>query len=115
MTGTVPTALIEEVARAVLAVEGVAFLKPGVAQQVRSALSGTRQPGATRAPGLRMSRNAGGRERPWDVDVHIVVLGEARAVDVARGARKAVAASLTRMFPGETAPAHITVTVTGLV
>jgi len=47
--------------------------------------------------------------------VHIVVLGEARAVDVARGTRAAVAECLRRMFPETTAPARITVTVTGLL
>ncbi|MER6229352.1 hypothetical protein ABT169_09360 [Streptomyces sp. NPDC001616] len=109
------TAHIDEVARAVLGVEGVAFLKPGVAQQVRSALAGTGRAGATRASGLRMSRSGGGGEGTWDVDVHIVVLGEARAADVARGTRAAVAECLRRMFPETTAPARITVTVTGLL
>ncbi|MFC9947779.1 hypothetical protein [Streptomyces pratensis] len=47
--------------------------------------------------------------------MHIVVLGEARAVDVARGTRKAVAACLSGMFPREAASARITVTVTGLL
>nr|WP_202433919.1 hypothetical protein [Streptomyces sp. SID7815] len=96
-----------------MGVEGVAFLKPGVAQQVRSALAGTGRAGATR--GVRMSRSGGGGEGTWDVDVHIVVLGEARAVDVARGTRAAVAECLRRMFPETTAPARITVTVTGLL
>ncbi|MEU0133018.1 hypothetical protein ABZ172_03100 [Streptomyces sp. NPDC006296] len=115
MTDKAHTALIEEVADAVLGVEGVAFLRPGVAQQVRSALSGARTGTRTRAPGVRMSRTGDARDGRWDIDLHIVVLGDARAVDVARGARKAVTACLTRKFPEEKAPSRVTVTVTGLL
>ncbi|MEU0126450.1 MULTISPECIES: hypothetical protein [unclassified Streptomyces] len=106
------TALTDEVADAVLAVEGVAFLKPGVARQLRGVLGSAGRPGNPRTTGLRMNRKDG--ECPWEVDVQIVSLREARAVDVARATRRAVEECLTARFPDEVAPARITVTVTGL-
>ncbi|MFF5727243.1 hypothetical protein [[Kitasatospora] papulosa] len=69
-------------------------------------------------PGFKMRAPASAPVRDLAEQVcrrHIVVLGEARAVDVARGTRTAVAECLTRTFPEATAPAHIAVTVTGLL
>ncbi|MEU1486566.1 hypothetical protein [Streptomyces sp. NPDC005752] len=107
-------ALTDEVAEAVLAVEGVAFLKPGVARQLRTALAPTAESASVRTSGLRMKRK--NSDSPWNVDVQIVSLREARAVDVARATRLAVEACLAAMCPEvPTAQARITVTVTGLL
>ncbi|MBM7440267.1 hypothetical protein [Streptomyces sp. HB132] len=107
-------ALTDEVAKAVLAVEGVAFLKPGVARQLRTALAPEAESASARTSGLRVRRKNSGC--PWNVAVQIVSLREARAVDVARATRTAVEACLAAKCPEEPpAPAHITVTVTGLL
>jgi hypothetical protein len=110
---TAPGALTEEIARTVEGVPGVAFLRPGLAGRLRSALPRP-QEGRVRTPtaGVRLSR-PGGAE-PWHVEIHLVALGQARALDVARAARRSVEAYLLSMFPSE-ASAHVTVTVTGRV
>ncbi|MFD5121257.1 hypothetical protein [Streptomyces sp. NPDC058385] len=104
-------ALMEGLARAVQSVPGVAFLKPDVAQRLRSALSVSRL-GHTSAPGgLRVSRTGG--SEPWKIEVQIVTRAEARAVDVTRATRTAIEAYLEARTPA--AAAQITVTVTGIV
>ncbi|MFJ3719805.1 hypothetical protein [Streptomyces sp. NPDC090057] len=70
--------LVEDVARVVAGVPGVAFLKPVPAARLRSAWSG---PGAGRPPvsGVRLTPGPGGRQ----VDVQVVAARRERAVDVA--------------------------------
>ncbi|MFE9680458.1 hypothetical protein [Streptomyces sp. NPDC006285] len=118
MPDTAHWALTEEIARTVESVPGVAFLKPGLAGRLRSALGRPVPPsqeGRDRVPtaGVRLSRpdGAGGRH----VEIHLVALRQARAVDVARATRRSVEAYLVSRFPAETAPVHVTVTVTGQV
>ncbi|MER6038622.1 hypothetical protein ABT133_32730 [Streptomyces sp. NPDC001835] len=101
--------LVEDAARIVEGVPGVAFLKPGLAARFRSAWSG---PGAGRPPvsGVRLTPGPGG----WQVDVQVVAARRERAVDVARAVRTAVQAHLAA--PAADGPAaRVTVTVTGLV
>ncbi|WP_020139865.1 Asp23/Gls24 family envelope stress response protein [Streptomyces sp. 351MFTsu5.1] len=108
--------LVPELASAVTEVPGVAFLRPGLADRLRSALprsvphvggtaSGT-------AAGVRLTRPDG--EGPWHVEIHVVALRQARTVDVARGVRDAVGDRLGVLAPGEPRP-RVTVTVTGLL
>ncbi|MFG2478927.1 hypothetical protein [Streptomyces fagopyri] len=106
---TVLTALTEEVAKAVREVAGVAYLRPGVAQLLRGAVAP-----AGRPAGVRITRGGDGAD-PWNVEVRIVALSDTRALDVARATRAAVEACLTSSLPRETAPARVSVTVTGLV
>lgn len=100
--------LAAEVATAVESVSGVAFLRPGLTDRLRSAVS---RPGAAPA-GVRMSRPDG--DGPWQVEIHVVALRRARTVDVARGVRDTVARHLDTLAPTRSAP-RVTVTVTGLV
>ncbi|MBN0043477.1 hypothetical protein JS756_05040 [Streptomyces actuosus] len=95
-------------------VPGVAFLKPGLAARLRSALSRP-DPGTGRAPtsGVRLATGADGTG-PWRVDVQVVALRRARSVDVARAVRATVERHLAARFPERPAP-RVTVTVTGLV
>ncbi|MDI3419046.1 hypothetical protein [Streptomyces luteolus] len=107
-------ALTEALAEAVRQVPGVAFLKPGVAQRLRAAVSDTGDSGAdskASPAGLRISRSDG--NGPWKIEIQIVTLAEARALDVTRAARRAVDTCLEAMVPS--AAARITITVTGIV
>ncbi|MHB9855837.1 hypothetical protein ACSYGO_42250 [Streptomyces krungchingensis] len=106
--------LTEDIAETVQNVPGVAFLEPGITGLLRSALSAA-GPGAkgARPAGVRMDRP--GRADPWHVEIELVARGDARSVDVARATRAAVQDRLASLFPAEPAPAHVTVTVTGLV
>ncbi|MFB7709931.1 hypothetical protein [Streptomyces sp. NPDC056105] len=103
--------LTEALARTVQAVPGVAFLKPDVAQRLRSALSVSRLGHASPPGGLRVSRAGGGE--PWRIEVQIVTRAEARAVDVTRATRTAIETFLEARAPATAA--QITVTVTGIV
>ncbi|MDQ1033905.1 hypothetical protein QFZ75_000321 [Streptomyces sp. V3I8] len=113
-----PGALTEEIARTVEAVPGVAFLRPGLAGRLRSTLPRP-QEGRDRTPtaGVRLSRT--GSAGRWHVEIHLVALRGARALDVARAARRSVEAYLLSVLSAEAAPtaapAHVTVTVTGRV
>ncbi|MFJ2902033.1 hypothetical protein ACIQOU_03325 [Streptomyces sp. NPDC091279] len=113
---TAHTTLTEEIARAVVEVPGVAFLKPGLSGlvRVRSALAkGDRGAGAAPTAGVRLSRAEG--TEPWRVEIHLVALRHARTVEVARAARRAVEARMAALFPAEASGARVSVTVTGLV
>lgn len=106
------TTLTEEVARAVEGVEGVAFLKPGLAQLLRSALPSTpRTAAGTRHAGVRMSR--GSATSPPKLDIQIVARRDARAVEVARATRRAVDSCLATLLPGGEDAVRVVVTVTG--
>ncbi|MFJ3639618.1 hypothetical protein ACIPRD_07690 [Streptomyces sp. NPDC090108] len=100
----------DALAQAVREVPGVAFLAPGLTHRLRAALDST---GGDRAScaGVRMTRSA--RTEPWKIDVRIVIRAQARALDVTRATRTAVTACLAGARPAE--PAHVTVTVTGVV
>ncbi|MCD7440776.1 hypothetical protein K4B79_21430 [Streptomyces lincolnensis] len=110
---TAHTTLVEDVARAAESAEGVAFLTPGLAARLRSAVSRP-EPGTGGADpaGVRMTRPDG--TGVWHVEIHVVALRRARAVDVARAARESVERRLTALFPEQPAP-RVTVTVTGVV
>ncbi|WP_327575774.1 hypothetical protein [Streptomyces sp. NBC_00145] len=104
-------ALAEALARTVQGVPGVAFLKPDVAQRLRSALSVPRLGHASPPGGLRVSRTGG--SEPWSIEVQIVTRAEARAVEVTRAARTASETFLEARDPAATS--QITITVTGIV
>ncbi|MFD3377348.1 MULTISPECIES: hypothetical protein [unclassified Streptomyces] len=111
---TVHGTLTEEIARAVQNVPGVAFLKPGLATRVRSALARSQpKTAAERTAGVRLAGPGG--TGPWRVEVHLVARRRARTVDVARAARRTVLDHLAVRCPEEAVRAHVTVTVTGLV
>ncbi|MER6440652.1 hypothetical protein ABT275_30365 [Streptomyces sp. NPDC001185] len=109
-----PAVLTEEVAKAVREVAGVAFLRPGVTQSLRNVVTPVGRPAGTRPTGVRIT---GGRDLadPWNVEVRIVARRDSRALDVARATRTAVEACLASALPRDSAPARISVTVTGLV
>ncbi|MFD9791525.1 hypothetical protein ACFWXK_11320 [Streptomyces sp. NPDC059070] len=107
-TKTPHSALAEELATAVTGVPGVAFLRPGLADRLRTALA---RPGPHPA-GLRMTRPDG--TGPWHIEIHVVALRTARTVDVARRVRDTVGHRLGVLAPAE-APPRVTVTVTGLL
>ncbi|MFF9373862.1 hypothetical protein ACF1BB_04855 [Streptomyces griseoluteus] len=109
------TTLTEEIAAAVEAVPGVAFLRPGLGGRLRSALprgAGAANGGRAVPSGVRLSRpdEAG----PWQVEIHVVARGHVRTLDVARDVARAVEVRLAGLLPGPEAP-MVTVTVTGLV
>ncbi|MFF9391930.1 hypothetical protein [Streptomyces griseoluteus] len=109
------TTLTEEIAAAVEAVPGVAFLRPGLGGRLRSVLprgAGAANGGRTVPSGVRLSRpdEAG----PWQVEIHLVARDHVRTLDVARDVARAVEVRLTGLLPGLEAP-MVTVTVTGLV
>ncbi|WP_328491857.1 hypothetical protein OHS59_03280 [Streptomyces sp. NBC_00414] len=113
---TAQPSLAEEIARVVESVPGVAFLRPGVAGRLRSTLARpSRQQGKSgpSAAGVRLTGPDGTGRR--NVEIHLVVLRQARALDVARAARRGVELHLVEKFPAEAAPARVTVTVTGQV
>ncbi|MGW3361098.1 hypothetical protein ACWDFL_37945 [Streptomyces bungoensis] len=110
--------LVEDVARIVESVPGVAFLKPGLATRLRSAWSRTGTAPGT-APGAGGPPAAGVRLTPgaddtagWHVDVQVVASRRIRTVDVARAVRTAVQGHLAALFPGRPGAR---VTVTGLL
>ncbi|MEV7321484.1 hypothetical protein [Streptomyces sp. NPDC093970] len=113
---TAPAALVEDVAGVVENVPGVAFLKPGLADRLRSSLSrpgeGT---GTGRGPiaGVRLTPGPDGADG-WHVDVQVVALRRTRAVDVARAVRSAVEEHLAARLTGRPV-STVTVTVTGRV
>ncbi|MEV7433688.1 hypothetical protein AB0465_35680 [Streptomyces griseoviridis] len=111
---TAHATLTEEIARAVVEVPGVAFLKPGLSGLVRSTLArGERGTGPATPSGVRLTRSGDGE--PWRVEIHLVALRHSRTVDVARATRSAVEERMAALFPTEAAGARVSVTVTGLV
>lgn len=113
LASTARTALAEKVAATVESVPGVAFLRPGLADRLRSTLSGSApDAGAAPASGVRMTRPEG--DGPWRVEIHVVALRQARTVEVARAVRVGVERRLAVLLPAQPAPT-VTVTVTGLV
>ncbi|NEB05081.1 hypothetical protein [Streptomyces sp. SID13726] len=112
-TNTAHTTLVEEVAGVVENVPGVAFLRPALADRMRSALARQApRTGRDRSAGVRMVR-PDGRES-WHVEIHVVVDRRIRALDVARAVRADVVGHLSALAPEQPA-AQVTVTVTGRV
>ncbi|MEU5769069.1 hypothetical protein ABZ782_24450 [Streptomyces asoensis] len=119
LTSSARTALAEKVAATVESVPGVAFLRPGLADRLRSTLPRSAPAaGAAPAAGVRLTRPR--EDGPWHVEIHVVALRPARTVEVARAVRDAVERRLAVLLPAPaarpapTAPT-VTVTVTGLV
>jgi hypothetical protein len=112
-TNAAHTTLVEELAAVVEGVAGVAFLKPGLADRLRSALPRPAPPaGRDRAAGLRMTLPD--EEAGWRVEIHLVVDRRTRALDVTRTVRARVEDHINALTPGLPAP-RVTVTVTGRV
>jgi hypothetical protein len=108
------SALTEALATAVRDVPGVAFLKPGIARVLRSALPRSDRTGASEPPaGLRISRPGG--TGPWVIEVQIVTRTGTRALDITRATRRAVEACLASRSLTEAAHITVTVTVTGII
>ncbi|MEU6762130.1 Asp23/Gls24 family envelope stress response protein [Streptomyces sp. NPDC046853] len=105
-------ALADAVMEAVLDTPGVAFLRPGLVDLLRSsALLGRGLPGAPKGSGgVQVRRQKGAAA--WSVEVHVVLHRGRRALDVTREVRSAAAAAVERTS-GDTT--EVTVTVTGLV
>lgn len=114
------TTLAAKVAATVESVPGVAFLRPGLADRLRSALSSSApdagrsapEAGSVPAAGVRMTRPDG--DGPWHVEIHVVVLRQARTVEVARAVRDGVERRLAALQPAHPTPI-VSVTVTGMV
>lgn len=98
-------------AEAVRGVPGVAFLRPGVAELLRTRIAdriprGT-PPTGNRAQGVRVSRD---EVDGWHLDIRLVLQRDHRALDVTRAVRAAVLAALP-----EEPRASVRITVTGVV
>lgn len=98
--------MTDAVRDAVLRTPGVAFLKPGIAELLRST---TPLLPTGRSAGVRVwrDRSTGG----WHAEVQVVVRGDHRALDVTREIRAGVTEAVAR----ETGRIAVTVTVSGLV
>ncbi|MGW0565083.1 Asp23/Gls24 family envelope stress response protein [Streptomyces sp. NPDC003016] len=109
------TRLERAAAEAALAVPGVAFLRPGIADVLRGATG--QRPGGSGGVRARAAEGSGG----WRIDVQLAVLRGHRAVDVTRAVRAAVEAAAAETAAGAAAAggrpvrAAVTVTVTGIV
>ncbi|MEU5196910.1 hypothetical protein AB0G86_23125 [Streptomyces scabiei] len=107
------TTLAAKVAATVESVPGVAFLRPGLADRLRSTLSSSApDTGSVPPAGVRLTRPEA--DGPWHVEIHVVVLRQARTVEVARAVRDGVERHLDALQPAHPAPV-VTVTVTGMV
>lgn len=109
-----PDHLTDVIARAVAAVPGVAFLRPGLAGRLRSALAQPGPRGGGGPSGVRLTPPQGA-DGPWRIEIQLVALAHSRTVDVARAARRTAEEHLAKAVPDENAQAHVTVTVTGLI
>ncbi|MFM9589468.1 hypothetical protein ACKI1J_10865 [Streptomyces scabiei] len=114
------TTFAAKVAATVESVPGVAFLRPGLADRLRSALSSSAPDSGRSAPdsgsvppaGVRMTRPEA--DGPWHVEIHVVVLRRARTVEVARAVRDGVERQMEALQPAHPTPV-VTVTVTGML
>ncbi|MFG2648095.1 Asp23/Gls24 family envelope stress response protein [Streptomyces sp. NPDC048436] len=111
--------LADAVAEAVLGTPGVAFLRPGLVELLRSSALSKWGRGASGAPstpsnsaGVRVTRRDGAQD--WSVEVYVVLHRGRRALDVTREVRSAATEAVRREAGGPAEPG-ITVTVTGLV
>ncbi|MFC8131229.1 Asp23/Gls24 family envelope stress response protein [Streptomyces sp. NPDC057302] len=106
--------LADAVKEAVLGTPGVAFLRPGLADLLRSSALLRRGLPSTPAgsAGVQVRRQKDTED--WSVEVYVVLRRGRRALDVTREVRSAAADAVRRVTGVATAPA-VTVTVTGLV
>lgn len=106
--------LADAVIDAVLETPGVAFLRPGLADLLRSSAVLRRGLPSTPAgsAGVQVRREEG--SRGWSVEVYVVVHRGRRTLDVTREVRSA-AAKAVELVTGAPAGGGIAVTVTGLV
>ncbi|GAA2945324.1 Asp23/Gls24 family envelope stress response protein [Streptomyces enissocaesilis] len=115
MTARTSRARLERAAaEAALAVPGVAFLRPGIADVLRGATG--QRPGSCGGVRARAAEGSGG----WRIDVQLAVLRGHRAVDVTRAVRAAVEAAAetaagAAATGGRPVRAAVTVTVTAIV
>lgn len=117
-TPKTPRALADLVGAAVVATRGVAFLRPGLAELLRSSVglgAGRGTAGAPSASGVRVQRRKGAPG--VDIEVYVVLHRGHRALDVTRAVRSAVVESLAGAAdePGVADHAQVRVTVTGVV
>ncbi|MGW0904890.1 hypothetical protein [Streptomyces sp. NPDC002853] len=102
------------VIEAVLATAGVAFLRPGLADLLRSSAVLRRglpsTPAGSAGVQVRREKDGGG----WSVEVYVVLHRGRRTLDVTRAVR-AAAAEAVGLVTGDPGTPRITVTVTGLV
>lgn len=105
-------ALADAVGTAVLATRGVAFLRPGLAELLRSSVGLGAGRGTSGASGVRVERRKG--SQGLDIEVYVVLSRGHRALDVTRAVRSAVVAALEEQGP-QAASARVRVTVTGVV
>ncbi|MEV2250308.1 Asp23/Gls24 family envelope stress response protein [Streptomyces sp. NPDC050147] len=106
--------LADAVIEAVLDTPGVAFLRPGLVDLLRSSAVLRRGLPSTPAgsAGVQVRREKSGRG--WSVEVYVVLHRGRRTLDVTREVRSAAAKAVERVT-GEPAATGISVTVTGLV
>ncbi|GAA1916358.1 hypothetical protein GCM10009837_46630 [Streptomyces durmitorensis] len=106
--------LADAVIEAVIGTPGVAFLRPGLADLLRSSAVLRRGLPSTPAgsAGVQVRRQKDSQD--WSVEVYVVLHRGRRALDVTREVRSAVAQAVRRVT-GEPAAPGIAVTVTGRV
>ncbi|WP_208875479.1 Asp23/Gls24 family envelope stress response protein [Streptomyces armeniacus] len=103
------TRVVHAASDAAAATDGVAFLRPGLADLVRGTGNGARK-GTTRsrAPGVRARRTHD--PEGWHVQLHLAVLRGHQAAAVTRAVRAAVETAVRGALAGP--PPRVTVTVT---
>ncbi|MEW1631423.1 Asp23/Gls24 family envelope stress response protein [Streptomyces sp. NPDC089173] len=107
--------LAEAAAGAAQEVTGVAFLRPGVVDLLRTRVAERAPrlatPTGARTQGVRVSRDEAAGS--WHIDIRLVLHRGHRALDVTRAVHAATLAAV-RAEPAA-APVTVTVTVTGVV
>ncbi|WP_030563076.1 Asp23/Gls24 family envelope stress response protein [Streptomyces aureocirculatus] len=106
-----PRTLADTVGAAVLATRGVAFLRPGLAELLRSSVGLGAARGGAGVSGVRVRRQG---TKGLDIEVHVVLNRGHRALDVTRAVRAAVLDALLTEAR-ENGSAQVKVTVTGVV
>lgn len=107
-----PRPLTDTIGAAVLATRGVACLRPGLAELLRSSVGRGAARGTVGGSGVRVRRRKD--SSALDVEVYVVLARGHRALDVTRAVRSAVLEA-TAKDAGEGATAQVRVTVTGVV
>ncbi|MEU6003833.1 MULTISPECIES: Asp23/Gls24 family envelope stress response protein [unclassified Streptomyces] len=106
--------LADAVIEAVLDTPGVAFLRPGLADLLRTSALLRRGLPSTPAGSAGVQVRRPKDTQGWSVEVFVVLHRGRRALDVTREVRAATAKAFERVTGEQTAPG-IAVTVTGLV
>ncbi|MEV0522769.1 Asp23/Gls24 family envelope stress response protein [Streptomyces sp. NPDC050439] len=102
------------VIEAVIGTPGVAFLRPGLADLLRSSAVLRRGLPSTPAGSAGVQVRREKDSRSWGVEVYVVLHRGRRTLDVTREVRSA-AAEAVGLATGDPGTPRITVTVTGLV